>query len=231
MKVSDLVPGVIAKLANRTDLATKAPKWIKESVLELTASYPFEELRIKGPTSVPFVVGQCEYPIGTWTNSDDVFTEIVLWYIVLSGTTGPGYILKYRTPPVVEPMTQISGIPRYWTRVGNSIVVGFNPDRPYTTWMRYQKEHPFSDQLTADDIKMPKDWQDIIEYAAAERGAINERMLDYATRYHQILFGDPEFELTSGGKGRPGLIFRRLSQRERDMSNNERQIIPYVARY
>lgn len=231
MIIGDLVPNVTSKLANRTDLAAKAPRWIKDSIKELTESYPFEELRVKGPTNLTFTIGQFEYPTNAFLNNNDEYTEIVSWFIVLNGTTGPGYILKYRTPPVVEPYTQISGIPRYWTRVGSQLIVGFNPDKTYTTWMRYQKKHQFSGDLNADVIRMPDTWQDIIEYAAAERGAIEERMLDYASQYHSVLFGDPEFEQSNGAKGKPGLIFRRVSQRERDMSNNERALIPYVGRY
>jgi hypothetical protein len=95
--------------------------------------------------------------------------------------------------------------------------------------MRYQVEHPFSTPPSGqDDFLLDNDWREIAEYAAAERGAINLRMTDYATNYHQILFGDPEFERSSGGRGNPGLIFRRISQMEGDSESQMRQIRPMV---
>jgi hypothetical protein len=97
--------------------------------------------------------------------------------------------------------------------------------------MRYQVEHPFSSPPSgADDFLLDNDWREIAEYAAAERGAINLRMTDYATNYHTILFGDPEFERSSGARGNPGLIFRRISQMESDSESQMKQIRPMVPR-
>ena len=242
MFVSDLVPNVVEKLANRSDIVTKVPKWIKDTVLELTDSYPFEELRTTGPFR-NLTVGQAEYSIDYFTNPADTnYTEVVTFFIQITSSTtsssapiSVGYELEYRTPPVVEPMTFINGTPVYWSQHGNNILIGFNPSISYPVRMKYQRRHPFSTfekDLPNDVIMMPDNWREIIEYAAAERGAINEIMLDYATTYHQLIFGDPEFERQGvAGKGQPGLIHRRISQRERNMSNNSRQMYPRVSRY
>jgi hypothetical protein len=93
--------------------------------------------------------------------------------------------------------------------------------------MRYQIQHPISNPpVLTDEIFLDDDWREIIEYAAALRGAGDLRMLDYATQYHSILYGDPS-------KPRDvGLIAARVSMLENDMVSNQgmRQIRPLIRR-
>lgn len=235
MIVKDLVQGVYHKLAQRKDALERAPLWIRDAILELTESYDFEELRITCPTK-QFIVGQAEYEPSYFTNNIKV-TNIISWFVEITSSTGGGINLKYRTPPVVELISKISGPPSKWTRFGNKLIVGAKPDKAYNTYQRVQVAHPFLGEpmniadIEANELRMPDSWREIVEFAAAERGAIELRMLDYAVSYHNIIYGDPLFVTSGGTRGTPGLIFKRTSQMERDMSHNERQLQPYAARY
>lgn len=230
------MPGVRRKLGGRTDADTNSPLWIKDSIRELTESYPFEELKVNGPI-INFQIGIPEYSITTFTNNNEKPTIINSWFVsstttlsttISSNNSNTGRYLKYRTIPVLDIMIRTPGQPSKWTRNGNNFLVGATPDQAYATQMRYQREHPFlCDEfdpiaLQQQTILMPASWSIIIEFHAAMIGAYEYRMLDYAQTYHSVIFGDPDFQKT--GKGNPGLIFARTSNYVRDNSSNERQI-------
>jgi hypothetical protein len=141
----------------------------------------------------------------------------------------PGSQLLWRTVDALELMFNTPGIPAYFTRFGTTIRVAPVPWAAFPMFLRYQVEHPFSSPPNGQDsFYLDNDWREIAEYAAAERGAINLRMMDYAQSYHTILFGDPEFERSSGARGNPGLIFRRISQLESDSESHMKQLRPMV---
>lgn len=241
MIVSDLIIGTRRKLAGRTDQDQNIPLWIKAAILELTENFPFEELKVTGPV-VNFVIGQSQYAATYFTNGNEKATQLYSWFrwnnstpTSVEDTSVQGMIIKFRTMAVVEPMTKVSAPPTRWTRWGsNNVIVGNNPDQAYSTYWRYQRAHYFPPdtditEINATEIKMPDSWQELIEYAAAMRGAWELRMLDYAGAYKTLLYGDPKFQI-SGTDGQPGLIFQRTSQFMRDASNNERALQPIVLR-
>lgn len=229
--IKDLVTSVVAKLANRVDAAEGAPVWIKRTIQEMTESYPFIELEEIGPT-VQFISGQAIYNKTFFTKGavkSTMFNELAVYIdYPTNSKTNPMF---FRELQVVSPMSQIPGLPCFWTQHADDLIFGLNPNNPYSAYARYQREHPFDLIIENTTIKMPGSWEELIEYGAAERGAIELRMLDYVTMYHAVLFGDPEFELSSGAKGKPGLIFRRLSQHDRNSSNNAKQLPPQQRRY
>lgn len=63
---------------------------------------------------------------------------------------------------------------------------------------------------------MPDTWEDILEYATAQRLAQIYNLSDKATELNARLMGDQKFQETSGVEGQPGLIFRRTSDESRD---------------
>jgi hypothetical protein len=94
--------------------------------------------------------------------------------------------------------------------------------------MRYQIQHPFSNPpVLTDEIFLDDDWREIIEYAAALRGAGDLRMLDYATQYHNTLYGDPKKPADVG------LLTARASIMENDIVSSQglRQIRPLMRRW
>lgn len=234
MIIKDLMPGVRRKLANRDDADTVSPIWIRDSIMELTESYPFNQLEVQGPV-VNFTPLVCSYLVRAFTNNNERPTVIYSWYVSSTNSISnvvnssvSGRILKYRTQPVVDLMSKINGTPSKWTKHGTDFIVGACPDSNYATQMKYQREHPFLcdkwdvSGLQNQTVHMPDSWSIIVEFHAAMIGAHELRMSDYATTYHQALYGDPDFKKT--GRGNPGLIMQRTSQYDRDSSQNERQI-------
>jgi hypothetical protein len=235
MLLADLMSGVRAKLGGRADVDARSPIWIKDAILELTESYPFDQLQVTGPI-VQFVIGISEYPITKFTNNNELPTIIDDWWCSSTTTIGAtpdnlgqsGRYLKFRTKPIVDIMSKVRGQVSKWTKNGSNFIVGNQPQQAFATYMRYQRQHPFNcslfdtASLQQQTVLMPDSWSIIVEMTAAIIGAYELRMLDYATIYHQALYGDPDFQKT--GRGNPGLIFARTSNYNRDSGNNERQL-------
>lgn len=246
MEVQDLVAGVTRKLGNRTDIVNDIPLWIRDAILEITESYDFTELQTTGPL-VQFTQNVCRYPSALFTNNNERATRIGSWFRFNQGTPTSiqdtslnGMILKFRTKPVVEQMAKSKAPPSKYTRINDTtLLVGPSPDQAYYSFQNYQKEHPFPEDTSNNNnflgsllnspLFVPRSWKLIVEFWAARLGALEKRMLDVAQNYHEVLFGDPNFQKTSDlSKGTPGLIFHRVSQYERDVSQAERALQPIV---
>lgn len=232
--------GVTAKLAMRSDLLSLGGyTWLMDSILELSRNFRFQWLEQTGPL-VYMNPGQSSYSLDLFLNPGDagkvanLIPSIFRYFLPFTPIpslqgVNPGSQLLWKTVDALELMFNTPGIPAYFTRYGTQIRVAPVPWESFPMFMRYQVEHPFaSPPLGSDPFLLDNDWREIAEYAAAERGAINLRMMDYAAQYHQTLFGDPEFERSSGARGNPGLIFRRISQFESDSESQMRQIRPMV---
>lgn len=143
-----------------------------------------------------------------------------------------GYSMDYLTPKAIQPLLFIpGGVPYKYTRYGNQFWFGSQPGQPYDVYLPYQVRHPFNTNLPETVIRIPQDWFDILAYAAAERGAINNRWNDQATYLHNVLYGDPKFQSSGGEFGRPGLIAAKLFQPERDKARSPVCVMPFAQRY
>lgn len=252
MIINDLVDGVVDKLRGRRDTVDKIPGWLRKAILDLTESYPFEELALP-PVNSNFVTGQSEYPLNFFMESLDanlVITRVYSWFRFFTTTGSHGQVtgsvnatpfspntssgavtgsaMKYRERQTVEPGSVISGLPYMWTQHGKTLIVAFNPDQNYACYVRCQREHPFVEgNIGASQLFMPRDWQEIVEYAAAEKACDFYGMNEVGQMYHQKLFGYKD----KRGNETPGLISVRESQQERNSGQNERQLQPQVRRY
>lgn len=234
--IGDLVPEVIDYLQQRTDVATIAPKYIKRALMEITESEPFEELRVTGP-QVALTANLATYPIATFLVGDDDYTSPESFSVFVDFPTNTVVSsIDYKTPKALETMMTAAtvGLPSRFTRYGTNFFFGPTPDKGYTVMLRYQKRHPFpleDSQLKGAPIFIPDSWEEIVAISAALRIAIVKRWNDQKDVLHSMLFGDPEFMVSEGKRGRPGLISARRMQVERDQRFNTRQIMPVVGRY
>ena len=235
--LSDLVPYVQDALQNRADVTTAiASKYLKRALQEITTSYPVEQLRVTGPT-VALTIAKAVYPVTLFLNAADDYTQILSFAVYVDYPTNTVVSpMFYKTPMAIEPMIAqaTQGLPARWTRYGKNIHIGPTPNATYALFMRYQRRHPFPDdetQLSSQQVMIDNEWEEIVCYSAAERIAIVKRWNDQAKYLHDILYGDPLFQMSDGLKGRPGLIAARTHQQERDQQQNSRQIMPLVSRY
>lgn len=241
MLIQDVIPLVVSKIRGRSDLSSYAgepgsdiPTWLMQAIQDLTPSFPFEELVMKGPY-VNFITAQAEYAITYFLpNTDTAFTQVRSFFRYFNTTNPPlvgatnttGNQLKSRATAVVEPLSVIPGLPQYWCQNGNNLLFGFQPDQAYTVFMRYQRPHPFDlENLPSQQIFMPDDWQEILAYAAAIKACDYLGLNDVGFGYYKLLHGDPK------EPGSVGLIQARLSQMRRNLVINERQLQPVVRRY
>ena len=240
--------GVWSLLAVRSDLVQRGIyQWVTDAILNLSRNFRFPALEKSGPI-VPLVQGQTDYPNNTLIQPADInlVTNLIpSWVrffnpynpVVTPGTsTNSSSTLKWKTVDALELMFNTPGIPTWFTRYGNIYKVAPVPDTNYNSYLRYQLEHTFTGStagkpqaVAADTFLLPNEWKIIAEYATAQIGATTLRMMDYATQYHTILYGDPEFQRSSEGRGNPGLIYRLISQMEGDSTSMMRSIRVAVA--
>jgi hypothetical protein len=236
--------GVWVKLSQRSDIFTTGTgiQWVADAVLELSQSYPFQGLQRTTSAPVQMTNGVYTYPFSTWVNAGDIpafgttanpklIPSFYMFYNnPLSASPGynPGVGLTYKSIDSLELMFSTPGTPAYWSRYQNKVFIAPQPDNSYYSYMRYQIQHPFSNPPALTDvILLDDDWREIIEYSAAMRGAGDLRMLDYASGYKSILFGDPKKQ------GDVGLITARVSMMENDTVSNMgmKQIRPMMRRW
>ena len=237
--IATLVPAVVQLLGNRGDVAALATQAIADSIVEISNNYPFEELRETGPL-VQFSPGVNQYLPSFFVqpSGNHVWNKLVSWFFYLQppvnlstigsiGYANPGYNIRFRDIEDLEVLANTLSLPQFWSQLGNGFLyVAATPNLPYFTYQRYQFLHPFTQPvaLNTDPILITQLWFDIFEYAAAERVALKLRMQDVADRMHQKLYGDPEFQRSSGGRGEPGLIARRISQTQKNQSRSTRSV-------
>jgi hypothetical protein len=232
--INDLTPEVVNALQGRTDVSSLVPLYVKRTLQDLTDNYPFEELRVTGP-AVSLTAKQAEYPASQFLNPGDDYTihsSFALFVDFPSNTIVQP--VSYKTPAAIEVMTSPAtiGIPSRWTRYGSNIRLGPTPDKGYSVFFRYQKRYSFlEDNLGATPLLITDSWEEIVVYSAAERIAIVKRWNDQAAYLHSILYGDPEYTISEGKRGRPGLLSARLFQQEKDEQMGSRQLIPLIPRY
>lgn len=238
--MGSLVPGVVQKFGNRQDLnntADNSPtmRAIKGAILNLTETYEFEELKFRSPIG-NLVFGQSEYPISTLIAGNPIqaidltrmFT-ITFWF---EGMVNAVRNLKYRRYPTIVMyafglggQSNIDTPPIYWSRYNNNISFAPAPDQNYYYFVMIQLRHPMLATNQANQlIYMPPTWQEVVEYDAARRLALNEGAFDYAQNFYQALNGDPK-------TGEPGLLKGLIPQMERDEMMNERQLSLVSTRY
>lgn len=165
MIINDIVPSVVSKIRQRTELAAYCPYYIAQSILDLSINIEIDDLKQTGPLT-NFVENLAEYPIVGYDplgvngnpfiqSTDDGLATICSWFVYFdtSGVITPGQStgkeIDKRDLRVVEPMSKILGIPSVYTIHGTSknkgkIIVGQMPDNPYACQLRYQRQHPFT---------------------------------------------------------------------------------------
>jgi hypothetical protein len=254
--INDLIQPLTSKLRQRTDMSPFYPYYIAQAILDITQNNEFEDLKVTGPL-VQFQVKVAEYPIlgNPFMLGGDLFlTHIYTWFVYFdpSGVVTPGVStgkqLDKRHIRIVEPMSKILGIPSVYTQHGSyknggKLIVGQMPDNPYSTQMRYQRQHPFSipyqfvlqanndaslsSKLGTSFIFLPDDWTEVIVLTAAEKVCDDVGMSEIGQLYHQKLFGYQD----KRGNNVAGLINVKQSEEERNSLFNSRALRPIVRRF
>jgi hypothetical protein len=248
--INDLVPGVIEALANKTDITPQqCAVWIRKTLLNLSENYPTPELERVGPIvtigpGMGYNGSNFEYLISSFlqTGADDytLMSDPVIFLNPTNATTAGlvnqgtmnasavvAYAMDFMTPKAIQPLLFIpGGIPFKYTRYQNRFWFGTSPGQPYQVYLPYQIRHPFNDSnLLQSPLYISTSWEDIVEYAAAMRGANANRWPDQVENIRKLMYSDPL------GQGEPGLLKAMTSQISRDETKSVRQVTPRVERY
>lgn len=246
--INDLFEQVQEALFGKNITLSQSAKWVARTLKNLTGKYPFEELRVKGPlvTVGPGLGNQgsnYEYPVASFVNAGDDLTLMENPVIFLSqtmatqvnligtgsnfGTSPVGYPMNYKTPTAIQTMLFIpGGIPFNWTRYGQYFWFGVQPGQNFQMYLPYQRRIPIQPDIGSTPLYIPPDWEDIVAYAAAERGAQALRWPEQIKQLREILYGDPK-----NPRARPGLLTAMDLQIERDQQKSSRSLEPQVSRY
>jgi hypothetical protein len=241
--ISDLYQGIVNKFGGRSNLGPSNSdnalyvSAVRDAIRELTENNEFEELKVPSPI-IPIQYGVLTYSISqfipTSLSTTYDITDVFDWGFWLNpgSTNGPFRILKQRRVPTVNQYqfgTTAPAPPVYFSRfgspiglagAGNELLVGPTPDNTYQSIMYFRARHPFvpTPNMYTSPIYLPDTWQEILEYSACLRLAMNEGSEKYVSIFRAILFGDPK------QPDLPGILKARRMQMERDANHNERQI-------
>jgi hypothetical protein len=242
--IHDLVPSVIEALQNRQDVTTQqAANWLVHTLKELTPKYPFEELRIIGPNVIigpglGFGGSANIFPVKYFLNTGEDYSRLEDPVIYFAGgntssstlqtlVSGPTYPMDYMQPKAIQPLMNVpGGIPFKYTRYGGMFWFGAQPTRNFAVFCPYQKKHPFTDgNVMESPLYIASEWEQIVAYDAARRGATALRWNEQADYLHTLIYGDPD-----NPSKRPGLIAALDNQQERDQRLSTRSVTMRVER-
>jgi hypothetical protein len=235
-QISDLAIGVIRKVENRIGDVNTAYIWIRDALLEIAGNTDyrdeFSELEILGPlfnltgSTTPSLSVQ-EYDESNIIPTGDInmaTLDILIW------RDPPKNSVRQKLDPShyqeVDKSQVSPGVPTKWYRFGGSIGFQSTPDKNYQIQARVLRQHPIADAaLQTTVILLPRDWNEILEWAAAERGFMEMQEFEKASGIHTLLYGDPKYPT------KPGLIAGRKKKRGREAHRTTGRLRPIVQSY
>lgn len=234
--IGDLVPGLILKVENRTTEAATAAQYLVDALIEITSDpdfrNEFDQLEEYG---LPFnLTGGKAMPPAIQEYAEVQFVPQGDYNLATLD------ILIYQDPPnnkIRRNLTQSHyqkadrfqptfSLPTEWYRFGS--LIGFTPipDKNYTIQTRMLRQHPIQDaNLPGTLILIPRDWNEILQWAAAERWFMELLEYEKAGKIHQLLYGDPKHP------DRPGLLEGRKKRREMEAFRTEAVLRPMLRPY
>lgn len=223
--ISDLENEVILRVENRTTDVARADVWLRDSLLEITSDpdfrNEFDQLEIYGVqfNLTPQVQEYAESNFIPPGNNNTATLDILIWQDPPTNS-----IRRKLTPSHYQKADNFQptfSLPTEWYRFGATIGFTPVPDKPYQIQTRMLMMHPINDaNLNQTVILIPRDWNEILIWAAAQRGFMENLEFEKAQRIHILLYGDPKHP------DRPGLLEGRKKRREMEAHRTETALRP-----
>ena len=226
--IGDLNNEVILRTENQTTNLARADIWLRDALLEITSDpdfrNEFDQLEIFGNqfNLTPQVQEYPEAPNLIPAGNINVATlDILIWQDF------PTNLIRRKLLPShyqkADNFTPTFSLPTEWYRFGTSIGFTPIPDKAYQVQTRMLQMHPINDNtLSQTLILIPRDWNEILIWAAVERGFMEYLEYEKAAKVHQLLYGDPKHP------DRAGLIEGRKKRREMEAHRTEDALRPIV---
>lgn len=225
-----LADEVILRTENRVTDINRAYVWVRDALLEISGNTDykdeFDNLEVLGP---PFVLtpGLQEYPFVNLLQAGDYnlsTLDIMIW------VDPPNNIKRKKLNPThyqdADKYLQSASLPSDWYRFGDN--VGFNPmpAKAYQVQARILKRHPLNDDsLKTTSILLPREWNEVIIWAAVIRGFMELLEYEKAGAVRSLLYGDPKYP------GKQGIIEAVKKRRKREQFRQTVGLRPRVSFY
>jgi len=228
--IGDLIPEVLIRCENRTTDTQRAAIWLRDTIMELSSDPDYRddflELELWGPlfnltggnsmsTAVQEYPEVDFIPIGDVNNAT---LDLLIWLDFPPASNRRK--LDVTSYQKTDKFQQVYSIPTEWYHFG--AYIGFNPvpDKNYQVQARICRQHPFNDvDLSSTLILLPRDWNEVITWAAVQRGFMELMEFEKASAVHTLLYGDPK-----NIAGQPGLIYHMKRKRRKEMYRQEQRL-------
>src|SRR6267142_27988 len=223
--IQQLENEVLLRCENKTSDVGRADIWLRDSLLEITSNPDFRNefdlLETFGP---PFNLTPKiqEYsfsnivPVGDYNVAT---LDVLIWQDPPTNSIRRKLGLShYQKADNFQPTFSLS---TEWYRFNDFIGFTPVPDKTYQIQARILRQHPLNDDnIALTKILIPREWNEILVWAAVERGFMEYLEYEKATKVHQLLYGDPKHP------DRPGLIEGRKKRREMEAHRTETALRP-----
>lgn len=239
--IGSLDSEVIIRCENKTTDLSRADIWLRDALIEITSSpdfrNEFDALEEYGPpynlqggsVLAPIgglpgkVVGSIqEYPFSNVVPSGDYnlsTLDFLLWQD--PPTNSIRRQLRMSHYQKADNFQPTFSLPTEWYRFADTFGVTPCPDKNYQVQARIVRAHPINDNaLSQTVILIPREWNEVLIWAAVERGFMEYLEFEKASKIHMLLYGDPKHP------DRPGLIEGRKKRRELEAFRTEQPLRP-----
>lgn len=229
--ISDLASEVIAKVQNRNDKLARSYTWLRDAILEISGNTDlrddFDELEEYG-TAFVLTPGTQEYAFSNIVPSGDfnlATLDVLIWTDPPTNSNRQRLTMtSYQAAD--DTSTQSRGLPSEWYRFADTIGFVLTPDKAYQVQPRILRRHPINDAaLQNTTILLPREYNEVLVWAAAERGFAELLQFEKAAGIHQLLHGDPK------KPDQPGLIKSIKSRRKKENWRRQKPLQVVVDRY
>jgi hypothetical protein len=230
--IQQLENEVLLRCENKVSDISRTDVWLRDALLEITSNPDFRNefdlLEEFGPTfnltppSGQPPVGTQEYafsnivPIGDYNVAT---LDVLIWQDPPTNSIRRKLGMShYQKADNFQPTFSL---PTEWYRFADTIGFTPVPDKAYQVQARILRQHPINDnQLNQTQILIPREWNEILVWAAVERGFMEYLEYEKATKVHILLYGDPKHP------DRVGLIEGRKKRREMEGFRTEQALRP-----
>jgi hypothetical protein len=228
---SDLDSEVILRCENKTTDLSRADVWLRDALIEITSNpdfrNEFDQLEELGPTfkltgGSSLTTAVQEYAFSNVVPSGDynlATLDILIWQDPPMNTIRRQ--LRQSHYQKADNFQPTFSLPTEWYRFADTFGVTPVPDKNYQVQARLLRQHPINDtQLSSTTILLPRDWNEILIWAAVMRGFLEYLEFDKAAKIRSMLYGDPKHP------ERPGLVESRKKRRELEAWRTEHALRP-----
>jgi hypothetical protein len=223
--IQQLEQEVLLRCENKTTDTSRVDIWLRDSLLEITSDpsfrNEFDQLEEYGNlfNLVPQVQEYPETNLVPGTDYNVATLDILIWQDPPTNQIRRKLLQShYQKADNFQPTFSL---PTEWYRFAANIGFTPVPDKAYQIQTRMLRQHPINDaNLNQTQILIPRDWNEILVWAAVQRGFMEYSEYEKAQKIFMLLHGDPKHP------ERPGLLESRKKRREMEAHRTEEPLRP-----